>query len=155
MVGMSYNCHEGEGHVQSMIWALDTIGMGLLLQPEPIGIAYCPGNMVQAIYGEIRATLAIRNAGYDVDTLTTVFHSQDGVDLNGDGIKDGDSRAWWENCTSSDFFHENGYFGFNVHPFETIFMKSKRGIDEVMLGNLTEWVDGSGYDSAEHCRVWS
>jgi hypothetical protein len=33
------------------------------------------------------------------------------------------------------------------HPYEAIFMKGACHIQEDLLGNFTEWVDGSGYSS--------
>jgi len=149
---MAYNCHEGEGHLQSMVWATDRIGLALLMQPAPVGIGYwCPGDMVNAIYGEIRSTPAILNAGYEVDALTAVYHSHDGDDLDKDGKPDHKPDGYRNGCQDEDFFHEGAYYGFNVHPYETIFMKSARHMQEALLGNLTEWVDGSGYSSYETC----
>lgn len=34
------------------------------------------------------------------------------------------------------------YYGTNVHPYETIFLKSNRGIDLVGLERLSEWTRG-------------
>ena len=34
---MSYNCHGGKGHVQSMVWALDRVGIEILMKPEAEG----------------------------------------------------------------------------------------------------------------------
>jgi hypothetical protein len=84
---MSYNCHGGKGHVQSMVWALDRIGIEILMKPEAQGgIGYwCPYDMVDAIGGEIRSTPAIINAGYEVDAMNLVYHSHDGEDHDGDG----------------------------------------------------------------------
>lgn len=56
------------------------------------------------------------------------------------------------NCnTPDDFLFENNYYGFNVHPFETLFIKSQRGIADNMLQKLTAWVDMSGYSSYDVC----
>jgi hypothetical protein len=153
MVGMAYNCHSGQGHVQSMVWALDRTGLQALMQPPPAGIGHwCPIDMVDAIFGEIRSTPAIRNAGYEVDVLTAVYHSKDGSDVDGDGANDG-FKGYYKDCKDADFFHDNAYYGFNVHPYETIFMKSARHMEEILLGNFTEWADGNGYSSYDACRV--
>jgi hypothetical protein len=149
---MSYNCHSGLGHVQSMVWATDRVGLQLLMQPPPRGVGYwCPMNMVDAIYGETRSTPNIINAGYEVDALVQVYHSRDGDDDDGDGKPDGRATGYLENCHDEDFFHENAYYGFNVHPYETIFMKSARRMQQMLLGNLTLWHDGSGYSSYGVC----
>ncbi|KAI9744175.1 MAG: hypothetical protein M1818_002327 [Claussenomyces sp. TS43310] len=155
MVGTSYNCHSGKGHVQSMMWALDRTGLELVLQPDPIGISYCPKEMIDAVYGEIRATPAIRDAGYEVDVMTEIYHSKDGLDLDGDGLGDHDSKAYYADCKDGDYLYDKAYHGFNIHPYETIFMKTKRGIDEEQLNHLTEWTDGSGYSSLDLCMPYT
>jgi len=153
MVGMSYNCHEGQGHVQSMVWALDRVGISILMKPERDGgIGYwCPYDMVNAIGGEIRGTPSIINAGYEVDALDLAYHSHDGDDHNGDGRKDMSPKGYLEGCTDEDFFHDNAYYGFNIHPYETIFMKAARKMQEALIGNFTLWTDGSGYSSYDVC----
>jgi hypothetical protein len=149
---MAYNCHEGHGHVQSMVWGLDRIGLGLLLQPYPTGVGYwCPYDMVDAISGEVLATPLITNAGYAVDALDAVYHSHDGDDNDNDGKKDNSPEGYLKGCTDEDFFHENYYYGFNIHPYEVVFMKAAREMQEVLLGNLTLWTDGSGYSSYDVC----
>ncbi len=153
---MSYNCHGDMGHVQSMIWATDRIGMALLMQHPPAGVGYwCPIDMTDAIYGETRTTPTIHAAGYEVDALIAVYHSHDGDDINADGRPDHRPDGYLKGCTDDDFFHENAYYGFNIHPYETIFMKSARKMQELLLGNLTLWVDGSGYSSYDYCDAIS
>ncbi|KFY19739.1 hypothetical protein V491_04256 [Pseudogymnoascus sp. VKM F-3775] len=153
LAGMSYNCHGGKGHVQSMVWALDRVGIEILMKPEAEGgIGYwCPYDMVNAIGGEIRSTPSIINAGYEVEAMNLVYHSHDGEDHNKDGKKDNSPKGYIEGCTDDDFFHDNYYYGFNIHPYETIFMKAARNMQDVLIGNFTEWTDGSGYSSYEAC----
>lgn len=154
MVGMAYNCHEGAGHVQSMVWALDRAGLAAVLQRRPDGIGHwCPVDMPEAITGEIHATESVRNAGFEVDVLTTVWHSRDALDVDADGKADG-TMGYWRDCQDEDFFHEKAYYGFNVHPYETIFTKSARKMQPELLGNMTQWHDGSGYSSYEACKAF-
>ena len=85
LVGMTYNCHPSEwGHVQSMVWALDRIGIKLLMQKPSNdgrsgGIGYwCPFDMPDAIKGELRGTPLMEGAGYKATSLELVAHSRDG-----------------------------------------------------------------------------
>ncbi len=40
---------------------------------------------------------------------------------------------------SSDVLWDKGYFGANIHPYETIFIKTMREIDPVLIDNLSKW----------------
>jgi hypothetical protein len=124
-------------HVQSMIWALDADGLHAILEPE--GIGECFESMDAAIGGEIRTTGHIRSKGWEVDVMLSVFQTE---------------RDYkFVNCNSDqDFLFSNNYFGFNVHPFETLFVKSHRGVDDNMLDKLSSWVDLSGYTSYDVCK---
>lgn len=151
---MSYNCHADMGHLQSMVWATDRLGLSLIMQPPPSGVGYwCPIDMVDAIYGETRTTPTIHDAGYEVDAMTAVYHSHDGDDLNADGRPDHRPDGYLKGCNDDDFWHEGAYYGFNIHPYETVFTKSARKMQELLIGNLTVWADGSGYSSYDVCDV--
>ena len=166
LVAMTYNCHGGgdAGHAQSMVWATDRVGVKLLMQPpngdgSSGGIGYwCPYDMPDAIKGEIRATPLIRSAGYEVSSLELAYHSTDGADLDGDGKPDGKPDKFVESCTVEDYWHENEYYGFNIHPYETVFVKAARDMQEQLIANFTQWTDGSGYSSYDRCgnggAVW-
>jgi len=201
MVGMSYNCHTNQGHVQSMIWATDSIGLGVILTPG--GIDECFANMPAAQNGEIRTTQLLRDNGYDVDVFLSVYHSRDRESKQrlptdpdteakqADSDSDPDSEAkeddqaaaeakeedstamekrqvevsepganpnslsipgdFWKSCTDEDWLGPGSYFGTFVHPYENLFMKSHRHIEDTVLDRLTEWHDGWGYSSYDVC----
>jgi hypothetical protein len=197
MVGMSYNCHTNRGHVQSMIWATDSVGLSVILTPG--GIDECFANMPAAQDGEIRTTQLLRENGYDVDVFLSVYHSKDMETkqrvLNGPAAeaesgpdaeeKDKDSKSdtktdevdpaapkkrveevsqpgvdpsslsvpgdFWMSCTDEDWLGPGAYFGTFVHPYENLFMKSHRHIEDTVLDRLTEWHDGWGYSSYDVC----
>lgn len=59
-----------------------------------------------------------------------------------------------EHCAdtgNADHAFEGRYFGFNLHPYETIFAKANRDLNPVMLGKLTEWHLGMNYSSYDYC----
>jgi len=152
-------------HVQSMIWATDSIGIDLLLHPPPsmtssdewnqrlphisgwsetvdstiLGLNGCFESYYTAVLTEVGATSIIRNAGYEVDIMLTRFHS---------------ISHYMEKCDptkNEDVLRDKGYGGINVHPYETIFMKTNRGIDPLMLDTLSNWIDASNYTSQNVC----
>jgi hypothetical protein len=126
-------------HVQSMIWATDAIGLSILLQPDAINQCFHDWNT--AVQAEVQTTSTFQAAGYEVDTMMAAFHSD---------------NAYIEHCDSSangDVLWDGKYFGTNVHPFETIFLKSNRNIDPVLMQRLTEWTDGRNYSSYDFCRA--
>jgi hypothetical protein len=52
------------------------------------------------------------------------------------------SREYIAECDTSqngDLLNDHGYFGSNVHPYETVFLKANRGIDPTLMNHLTEW----------------
>jgi len=54
---------------------------------------------------------------------------------------------------NGDVFWDKKYFGTNVHPFETVFIKSNRGADPVGLERHSEWSKGRGYSSYDFCKA--
>lgn len=124
-------------HVQSMIWATDSVGLATILEPE--GIGECFDSMAAAMAGEVRTTPHLRSKGYEVDVMLTVYQTE----------KD----YKFVECTyPDDYLFEDGYYGFSVHPFETLFVKSHRGIEDSMLATLTDWIDRSEYSSYDVCK---
>ncbi|KAI8280422.1 hypothetical protein K4K56_012236 [Colletotrichum sp. SAR 10_98] len=154
LVGMTANCWP-RFHVQSMIWATDSIGIDLLLNPppsshasdqfgnekDPVGLAGCYNDWNHAVHAEVGATSIFLNNGYKVDLMMTAFHK---------------SENYIDECDSSqngDVLWNGKYFGTNVHPFETIFIKANRDIDPTLIKSLTEWQQASGWNSYSACKA--
>lgn len=178
LVGLSYNCNRGNGHVQSMIWATDSTGLQELLRPDVLG--NCPPDMLQAIQHEVSATTHLRQAGYAVDTMLSIYQSRNKLaklakiaeakaslpaELDANNMHmtvtlDQPGNWWEDGCGAHDDFLKPvqaedsiyGYYGTFVHPFETIFMKSHRAIEDITMDRLTEWIDGEGYESYDYCN---
>ncbi|GKT46687.1 uncharacterized protein ColSpa_06868 [Colletotrichum spaethianum] len=143
--------------VKSMIWATDETGIDLLLNPppgssvkdqfgtenDPVGLGGCYDGWNQAVHAEIGATSTFLKQGYKVDLMMTAFHK---------------SKKYIEECDSSqngDVLWNGKYFGTNVHPYETIFIKANRDIDPTLIEHLTAWQQASGYDSYSACKASS
>ncbi|KAI8823999.1 uncharacterized protein EV422DRAFT_518560 [Fimicolochytrium jonesii] len=121
MVGTTYNCDEWfPKHVQSMLLAFDQVGYDAAIGPMD-----CPKQLSEAITtGEIRFTDRIHEKGYQVDAVMSAFH----------GIKDFERV-----CNQKDVNFPNLYFGRSLHPYEVVFIKSNRNIDDHILAQYTSW----------------
>lgn len=134
--------------------------------------------MPGAINAEIGATALMRTAGYGVEAVMSAFRGI-GDEVDKDSKTDPNSSPALQSnsssessekqdqpidlasdyekfCNSSgagDLLFEGAYFGTNVHPFETIFMKTNRGIGEVALEKLTSWMKGSKFSSYDYCKL--
>ncbi len=180
---MTANCFP-QFHIQSMIWATDSIGMELLLYPrrqhheeeqlldddendetpvtttttaqDLVALQGCFNEHNRAIGAEVGTTAMIRAAGYEVDALMAAFHkaSVHGAD---DGADDaGYAADCGTEAGAGDVLFDGTYFGSNVHPYETVFIKANRNIDPTTLGLLTDWhrsgrITGSGNGSWDVC----
>lgn len=145
---MTGNCWP-EFHVQSMIWATDSTGIDLLLNPppdpskpkdkQPVGIHGCFDGWGEAVQAEVGASSVITRAGYKLDVMMTAFH---GYDYLGKCDPSHNGDVLWD----------KKYEGFNIHPYETIFIKTNRNIDPVMIEKMTQWVGGRNYSSWDVCQ---
>lgn len=151
-------------HVQSMVWATDRIGMEILLNPSPeltakfmaelpphddswpipapekAGIASCPHEYWKAVSVEVFSTPLIRSAGYEVDVMMTAYSSIPEYEVA--------CRKW----KNGDVLLPGTYWDMSIHPFDTIFIKTNRGVDPVILNRLTEWTDNRKYSSYDYCH---
>lgn len=140
---MTYNCEPFDRHVQSMILATDNVGLDVLLDPASECLSTCPDGYQSAVQVEIRMTGKIKEAGYKVDTMMQEFHGQ---------------ADFADSCKGRDRLLEGAYpgglqgKGSFIHPYETLFFKANRGIQEKLLGKLTEWTDAAGYSSFDVCQ---
>ncbi|KAK3681571.1 hypothetical protein B0T22DRAFT_298519 [Podospora appendiculata] len=154
LVGMTLNCIP-RMHIQSMIFATDDIGMGLLLDPalatsasvddqfgtkdNPVGLSGCYADWNAAVHAEVGTTSLITNAGYTVDAFMTSLRSE--------ATPEEYCRAHPE---SGDMLWDKRYFGSNIHPYETVFIKANRDVDAKLIESMTAWhlrVKTSGFDS--------
>lgn len=138
LVGMTASC-EPKFHIQAMIWATDAVGMELLLyakgapadayydEMRTIGLGGCYKSRGQVMHGQIEATALIRSSGYQVDALMATFH------------KSSDHEKDCAKYSIDDMYWDEYYYGTNMHPYETIFMKVNRNVDPITLARLTKW----------------
>lgn len=110
--------------------------------PDNIIVTYGPRPQVHAEIGMARL---IRSQGYLVDVLLTSVAT-----TNADLYCNEDRAGPVE-----DPFKPGSYFGADVHPYETIFYKANRGLDDTLLGLFTDWhlqMNESSWDKCSRRR---
>lgn len=155
---MTANCIP-RPHVQSMIFATDSVGMDILLDParakinvtdfgggpdDPVGLSGCYANHHKAVHSEIGLATLIENAGYEVDVMMAAFRQADSLTAYCEGLTRDEQ---------DDILYDNAYFGFNIHPYETIFFKTNRQIDPLAIEHLTNWTLKSNITSMDTCKA--
>lgn len=133
---------------------------------ERPGISACPNTYWEAVALEIYATPLIRTMGYKVTAMMNAYwarapygtnHELSKVHVEYEPGSDSDGpdfeRFYALDCKDThDMMHPDAYYGLTMHPFETMFVKTKRNIDPLMIETLTKWADGRGYSSYDYCR---
>lgn len=154
LVGTSINC-QPTPHVQSMLWATDDVSMGILLNPDlahsvgaedhwgtlsdPIGMSFCHETFFEAVHTELGSTRLIVSQGYEVDVLMTAYAPASSL------------ADYCANGQFKDPLYDGMYYGSNIHPYETVFMKANREIDPILLEKMTEWHSSRPLDSWTTC----
>ncbi|KAK7704142.1 hypothetical protein SLS64_008700 [Diaporthe eres] len=157
LVGTTANCQPSP-HVQSMLWATDDIGMGILLDPalahsvpqddhwgtvdDPVGLSFCHETMDAAVHSELGSTRLITSQGYAVDVLMTAYELSAGA-----GIEE-----YCKNGQFEDILYDKKYYGTNIHPYETVFIKANRDIEPVLVQKLSDWHLRNGVSSWDTCK---
>ncbi|CCG82153.1 protein of unknown function [Taphrina deformans PYCC 5710] len=149
LTGITANCDaDYRQHLQSMILALDRVGLDLIMPS-----LQCAGSMGQAIMeGETTLTMNVREAGFDAEPLYSLRHNREYAN----------TEEFWEHCDNNDIFFPYRNGGMDAHPFDTIFVKTLRkdsnGVvpgytesGQFVLDRLTQWADDSKYSSYDYC----
>ena len=105
------------------------------------GLSQCFADRFRAVEAEIAATGVILGAGKKVDVLLSKYQTS----------LDHDVTKFCEPLGAWDPQMEGMYDGASIHPYETIFMKTNRGISPKTIENLSKWADEMGYSSHDHC----
>ncbi|KAK2610235.1 hypothetical protein N8I77_003685 [Diaporthe amygdali] len=174
LAGISINCWPTP-HIQSMVWATDSEGLSLLLHPPATsprhdewmeilfshaddfprpddyqpsgpdwvekGLSQCFANRQEAVQGEISATGIILGAGKKVDTLLTQYQTS----------REHNATSFCEPLGAWDPQAEGNYGGGSIHPFETMFIKTNRGLSPELIESLSGWTDQMEYSSYKQC----
>jgi hypothetical protein len=149
LVGLTSNCNPGlPQHLQSMMLATDSLGLQAMLPA-----LQCYTDKEDAIHhGELALTQRVRDAGYDAMPLYSGYYA---------GQSPLTPKEFWATCKHGDIFFPGAMAGgMDVHPFDTMFVKTMRldqGIDPLSPVNmaaihqLTAWADESNFTSYDQC----
>jgi hypothetical protein len=124
LVGATINCGGAHGtapkpHVQSYVVATDRAGLSVLLAAP--GVFECWKEMADVVvHSEIGASVAILNAGFNIDSLMLRYQGLDWRDPRLSGEAEFPCNAGMNPLQPG--FND----GIDVHPLETMFVKVKR-----------------------------
>ncbi|KAI8919903.1 hypothetical protein DFJ77DRAFT_450418 [Powellomyces hirtus] len=122
LVGTTYFCDNKDkypAHVQSMVLAFDEAGY-----EAGLPAFQCSNSIKDAIMsGEVRLTGLLQEKGFKAHSITTAYAA--------------DPDA----CENGDMNYKGKYYGMSYHPYELVFIKTNRDIDDLALKQYTEWHD--------------
>ncbi|TPX55863.1 hypothetical protein PhCBS80983_g04967 [Powellomyces hirtus] len=121
MVGTTVFCKEEDfpRHLQTMALAFDQQGY-----EAAIPALQCPATIADAIRnGEVPLTGLIEKQGFKTHSLMA------------------SAQADPTECGEGDMNYQGKYYGMNFHPYELVFMKTNRGIDDNAVKRYTDWHD--------------
>lgn len=142
-----------------MIIGTDKTGLGSMYED---GTFDCPDDMWNAQGQEVQMASKIMNHGWEINAwlvspLTRRPYpsfpasplTQLQTALHGDPSYE--DRPHCAQFGNDDHLFNGAYFGFDVHPYETIFVKANRNVNPAMLGKMTEWHGRMNYSSYDYC----
>ncbi|KAJ3161109.1 hypothetical protein HDU86_007730 [Geranomyces michiganensis] len=132
LVGTTWHCEifQFPPHMQTQILAMDAAGY-----EAAIPALQCQPTIEDAIFrGEVPLTGIVQREGYGVRSITTAF----GADP--------------DECTQADTNYKGKYYGMSLHPYEVIFIKTNRHIDDLALDRYTTWHDSLLNNEPSGCR---
>jgi hypothetical protein len=134
-----------------MIFGTDKAGLRSMYED---GTFNCPATLhPEAVDQEVGMTKKILTHGWDVNVWeVSVQHPQMTQSDTFKTAYHGDAaHADREQCKLDDPNWQDHYFGFNLHPYETIFAKANRDINPILLPKLTDWHLNMNYSSYDYC----
>jgi hypothetical protein len=170
-------------HVQSMIWATDSIGISTLLFPPEHALQYLSKNPVRLPPAKNKEHLSFPSppAGQKYRYLPSInqapginacFHTWDSavaaevsstaliraagykVDVMMAAFHGIGRLKGMENCEENgDVLFEGGCFGGDISVWETGWWKTNRKVDDEGLRRQTEWMRKRGYRSWDVCKA--
>jgi cephalosporin hydroxylase len=134
LVGTTVNYHHGFPHIQSMVLCLDHVSLRIAYDKGIFGSDVLRDWADIVREREVALSQAVLAAGLKIRSLMTAYGGVDWRQPQGMHMA--------ANKGGGDPLVAAGYFGLNIHPYEVIFIKANRGIDDLLLEQLTDWHDG-------------
>lgn len=148
LVGPTLSLHLGEPHIQSYMMCTDRIGIDIGIKNDIFRAGGFNGLSKWAIIGkyEIGFSKKILEAGYNIKSLFKAYNNVNVLEYS----KSKNFTNIQGLLTNGDNCFENCYCGITFHPYEVIFFKSNRKINEKILETyraLHHSIDGYDYFS--------
>jgi len=133
LVGVSINCHCGNEcldalsplqniHVQSFLLATDSVGLAII-RPA----LQCFDAKIDAVdHGEVAISRLILKEGYNIASMDKFWFGHNFSDVRSTKKMCGSVAK--TNAFNGDMQYQDAYFGMTHNPFESVFIKTNRGV---------------------------
>ena len=127
LVGASVSFYHYKPFISSAFLVMDKVGLNIGIKN---GI-FDPGNIEKSkmnivLKKEIKLSSEIINAGYDIKCMLAFY-------------KNIQIKTYKPAEPSICYLNPTRYFGFNVNPYEIVFIKTNRKIDPILIDKYTKW----------------
>ena len=143
LLGSTINFFKGRVHITSSFFMTDKIGLDILIKNKIFSNKRIDKKPVRT--HEIKQSQIILDNKYNIGCMLEVYKNVDFRIYRGKQYgKDGNLNANFKG--SCDPLYKRKFFGININPFETIFYKTNRSIDPILLKKYTKWfIHGNKY----------
>lgn len=138
LIGPTINHYLGKPHVQSYFICTDKIGLEIGIEKGIFNNDVYKNKMDIVFQKEIKFSLEIINAGYNIKSL---LKGQEKIDFNST-VNVKDVYLPYGSLTNrhlGDMCYRDGYFDMTIHPYEVIFFKSNRNITNNILDKYIQF----------------
>ena len=137
LVGTTINYFKGSPHINSQLFCTDKIGLNILIEK---GIISTEVLKKKPVYSrELKLSKIMLDMGYNISCMLEVYKNIDFRKVRGEKYKD-NSNLNANFKGSRDPQYTKRFFGMNLNPFETIFFKSNRSIDNRTMNKYSDWI---------------
>ena len=137
LVGTTINYYKGNPHINSQLFCTDVDGLNLLIKEGIISEKLIKKKPVYS--KELKMSKIMLDNNYNIACMLEVYKNLDFRKFRGEKYKDdGNLNANFKG--SRDPQYKRRFFGMSLNPFETIFFKSNRDIDNRKMDKYSEWI---------------
>ena len=134
LVGPTINNYNGQAHVNSECFMVDRIGLDIGLNENIF--SKTDYNILDDVCQqcEVKYSQMVLDKGYNIKCMMLAYKNIDFRKYRLDRSLNANRRK------GGDPLFSGQYYGINLNPFEVIFFKANRHIDDKMLDNYTGWI---------------
>jgi len=138
LIGPTLNFYRGNPHINSECFMVDKLGLELLVKNNIFSLDYYKTKNDVVNNCEVKMSQIILDNKYNIKCLLKAYDNIDFRIIRGEKYKNDEKLNANFNYDGDPLF-KNSYFNMNVNPYEIIFFKSNRKIDNYMINKITEW----------------